>query len=298
MGVWGHQPDRRCVLEIVILTGMSGAGKTEALKCFEDLGYHAIDNLPASLLVNVSELGDAPGKVIERVAVVMDVRGGRSFEDLFEALEVLTSRQIPYTILFLDASDEVLVRRFSQTRRIHPLESEGLRVADTIIEERRLLERLLERADVVVDTSRINIYELRDKLCEIAGNSGGTTVSIALISFGYKFGLPMDADTVADVRFLPNPFWVEELRDLDGTDARVAQYVTEREEACGFLDRFYELVLFLLPLYRRERKTHLTIGVGCTGGRHRSVAITEALAGRLRESGRRATVTHRDRDRN
>ena len=236
--------------------------------------------------------------MIERVAVVMDVRGGRSFEDLFEALEVLTSRQIPYTILFLDASDEVLVRRFSQTRRIHPLESEGLRVADTIIEERRLLERLLERADVVVDTSRINIYELRDKLCEIAGNSGGTTVSIALISFGYKFGLPMDADTVADVRFLPNPFWVEELRDLDGTDARVAQYVTEREEACGFLDRFYELVLFLLPLYMRERKTHLTIGVGCTGGRHRSVAITEALAGRLRESGRRATVTHRDRDRN
>lgn len=283
-------------MEIVILTGMSGAGKTEALKCLEDLGYYAIDNLPASLLVNIAELGTAPGTQIDRVAAVMDVRGGRSFDVLFEALDALKARGVPYTILFLDASDEVLVRRFSQTRRIHPLESEGLRVADTIAEERKLLERLLERADVVIDTSHINIYELRDKLGETAGGASLSGVSTTLISFGYKFGLPLDADMVVDVRFLPNPYWVEELRDLNGMDAPVSEYVVGRDDAGEFLDRLVELVEFLLPLYLRERKTHLTIGVGCTGGRHRSVAVAEELARRLSERGRPATVTHRDRD--
>lgn len=283
-------------MEIVILTGMSGAGKTEALKCLEDLGYYAMDNLPASLLVNIAELGSSPGKKIDKVAVVMDVRGGRSFDDLFEALRALKARGVPYTILFLDASDEVLVRRFSQTRRIHPLETAGLRVADTIVEERKILERLLEKADVVIDTSRTNIYELRDKLGKTVGDAGGGDVSIATISFGYKFGLPMDADMVVDVRFLPNPYWVEELRDLNGMDEGVREYVIGREDTTEFLDRLLEMLLFLLPMYRRERKTHLTVGVGCTGGRHRSVAITEELARRLSESGRYATVTHRDRD--
>lgn len=284
-------------MEIVILTGMSGAGKTEALKCFEDLGYHAIDNLPASLLVNVTELGAAGGKTINRVAVVMDVRGGRSFSDLFDSLEALGRRGIPFTIVFLDAADEILVRRFSQTRRIHPLESEGLGVADTIAEERKLLERLLERADVVLDTSHINIYELRDKLQEVAGDTGRVGFSIKLVSFGYKYGLPLDVDMIVDVRFLPNPYWVEGLRDLDGTDEQVSKYVLDRSETAGFLDRLEELVTFLAPLYRRERKAHLCIGVGCTGGRHRSVAVAEALAPRLGGCGRVSAVTHRDRER-
>ena len=212
-------------MEIVIVTGMSGAGKTEALKCLEDLGFYAIDNLPPSLLVNIPDISVGAGKSPERVAVVMDVRSGRSFEELFSALEGLRNTGVGYTIVFLDASDDVLVRRFSQTRRIHPLDGEGLRVADTIAEERRLLERLLERADVVIDTTHTNINGLRDNLNELVGAARAAGVTVTLISFGYKFGLPLDADIVIDLRFLPNPYCVAELQELDGLDPRVVEYV-------------------------------------------------------------------------
>lgn len=282
-------------MEIIIVTGMSGAGKTEALKCLEDLGYYAIDNLPSSLLLNVVDLSMAPEKKLEQVALGIDIRGGRSFEDLFKALDELEERGIRYTIIFMDASDEVLVRRFSATRRMHPLVGDGLLVGDTIAEERRLLDRLRERAGVVVDTSDLNIYEVRDKLKEIVPDgSQPSAMRITLISFGFKYGIPLDADIVFDARFLPNPYWVEGLRELSGHESQVADYVFDHAEASEFVERLTALIEYLLPFYLKERKAHLNVAVGCTGGRHRSVAIVDQLAVRLRGSGGQINIAHRD----
>lgn len=279
------------------MTGMSGAGKTEALRCLEDLGYYAIDNLPASLLTNIVELSLAPGKKFNRVALGMDIRGGKSFKELFFGLDELKSKGINYTILFLDASDKVLVSRFSLTRRMHPLESEGLRVVDTISEERKILDRLRERADIVIDTSDLNIHELRDKLKTLIPNGAADqTMKLNIVSFGYKFGLPLDADLVLDARFLPNPYWVKKLQNKTGHDAPVKEYVTKSPGAQDFISRFMELAGFLIPMYLQERRSHLTIGVGCTGGRHRSVVIADELVGRFREGGYQTSVLHRDID--
>jgi len=284
-------------MDIMIVTGMSGAGKTAALKCLEDLGYYSIDNLPASLLPDVADLSIPRGEALERIALVMDIRGGSSFETLYSALRALRSKGIQYRIIFLDASDDVLVRRFSETRRIHPLGSEGLRVIDTISEERKLLEKLYEIADVVVDTSDLNIYELRDKLkAAMPDTVEADTVKLALISFGYKYGLPLDADIIIDIRFLPNPYWVEEFKDLDGLDSRIVDYIFDFESAKEFLNSFVDLIESLIPLYQFERKYHLTIGVGCTGGKHRSIVIANELGSRLTKDGYQVAVTHRDID--
>jgi UPF0042 nucleotide-binding protein len=284
-------------MDIMIVTGMSGAGKTAALKCLEDLGYYSIDNLPASLLPDVADLSIPRGEALERIALVMDIRGGSSFETLYSALRALRSKGIQYRIIFLDASDDVLVRRFSETRRIHPLGSEGLRVIDTISEERKLLEKLYEIADVVVDTSDLNIYELRDKLkAAMPDTVEADTVKLALISFGYKYGLPLDADIIIDIRFLPNPYWVEEFKDLDGLDSRIVDYIMDFESAKEFLNGFVDLIESLIPLYQFERKYHLTIGVGCTGGKHRSIVIANELGSRLTKDGYQVAVTHRDID--
>jgi UPF0042 nucleotide-binding protein len=284
-------------MDIMIVTGMSGAGKTAALKCLEDLGYYSIDNLPASLLPDVADLSIPRGEALERIALVMDIRGGSSFETLYSALRALRSKGIQYRIIFLDASDDVLVRRFSETRRIHPLGSEGLRVIDTISEERKLLEKLYEIADVVVDTSDLNIYELRDKLkAAMPDTVEADTVKLALISFGYKYGLPLDADIIIDIRFLPNPYWVEEFKDLDGLDSRIIDYIMDFESAKEFLNGFVDLIESLIPLYQFERKYHLTIGVGCTGGKHRSIVIANELGSRLTKDGYQVAVTHRDID--
>ena len=284
-------------MDIMIVTGMSGAGKTAALKCLEDLGYYSIDNLPASLLPDVADLSIPRGEALERIALVMDIRGGSSFETLYSALRALRSKGIQYRIIFLDASDDVLVRRFSETRRIHPLGSEGLRVIDTISEERKLLEKLYEIADVVVDTSDLNIYELRDKLkAAMPDTVEADTVKLALISFGYKYGLPLDADIIIDIRFLPNPYWVEEFKDLDGLDSRIVDYIFDFESAKEFLNSFVDLIESLIPLYQFERKYHLTIGVGCTGGKHRSIVIANQLGSRLTKDGYQVAVTHRDID--
>jgi len=280
-------------LEIVIVTGMSGAGKSEALNYFEDMGYYAIDNLPANLLANVVELAPIGGEKFAMIAVVMDVRGGTNFTEVLSALEGLES--IPYTIVFLNASDEVLLRRFSETRRIHPLESKGLGVAGLIAEERKLLDPLRERADVVIDTSGMNVRELRDKLLNVLpGAEGERATKISLLSFGYKYGHPLDADIIFDVRFLPNPYWVPELRDRKGTDKRVKEFVLERPEALEFVDRFKGLIEFILPDYLRERRPYLSIGIGCTGGRHRSVVIANELARRFKKEGQPVSVAHRD----
>jgi UPF0042 nucleotide-binding protein len=280
-------------LEIILVTGMSGAGKTTALKALEDLGYYAIDNLPTSLLANIVGLEPASGTKLNRVAVGMDARGGTDFGDLFRALDGLES--VPYTIVFLDASNEILLKRFSETRRLHPLDSEGLRVTDSIGQERRLLGPLRERADVVIDTSNINVHELRDIL------KGATpdledlrTTRLTFISFGYKYGHPLDADIVFDARFLPNPYWVEGLREIDGKDARVIEYVLSHEETQDFIALFIKLLDLILPSYRRERRPYLTVAIGCTGGRHRSVVIAEELSRHFQKEGFHTSVIHRD----
>ena len=280
-------------MEIVVITGMSGAGKTQALKCFEDLGYYAIDNLPASLLANVVDLAPIAGEKLAKIAVVMDVRGGTDFAELIAALEGLES--IPYTIIFLDASNEVLLRRFSETRRIHPLQSKGLGVSGMIEEERRLLDPLRERADIVIDTGGINMYELRDKLSSMVPDlDDRRATKITIISFGYKYGHPLDADIIFDVRFLPNPYWVAELRDRKGTDKRVKKFVMSNPAAGEFVQRFKELIDFILPSYQRERRPYLSIAIGCTGGRHRSVVIANELAGIFEREDLTVTVSHRD----
>lgn len=280
-------------MEIVILTGMSGAGKTQALKCFEDLGYYAIDNLPASLLRNVVDLGPLEQEKMSKVAAVMDVRGGTDFEGLFASLEGLES--IPYTMIFLDASDEVLLRRFSETRRLHPLQSRGLGVAEMIAEERRLLDPLKERADIVIDTGGVNIYELREKLKSLVPNiDKQNETRIRIVSFGYKYGHPLDAEIVFDVRFLPNPYWIPELRDRRGTDRRVKKFVLDSPGATEFIRRFKDLIDFMLPGYQHERRPYLSIAIGCTGGRHRSVVIANELGRLFEKDGFAVTVTHRD----
>lgn len=280
-------------LEILIVTGMSGAGKTEALKALEDLGYYAIDNLPTLLLTNIVDLQPASGTKLDRVAVVMDARGGTDFADLFSALDGLES--IPYTIVFLDASNEELLKRFSETRRIHPLDSEGLRVTDTIAQERRLLQPLRERADVVIDTSSINIHELRDILKGVVPHLEDLrTTRLTFISFGFKYGHPLDADIVIDVRFLPNPYWVEGLREIDGNDPKVIGYVMSQPETLEFIEVFIKMLDLILPSYRRERRPYLTIAIGCTGGRHRSVVIATELSNHFREEGFHTSVIHRD----
>lgn len=279
-------------MEIVIITGMSGAGKTAALKCMEDFGYYAIDNLPASLLVNIIDLS---GEKYKYLALGMDIRGGTSFNELFLALDALESKGVNTTIIFMDASDEALVSRFSETRRIHPLDGEGLRVADTIKEERRLLDPLRERANLIVDTTNVNIHELRRKIkifLPERENSG--SLKVTLISFGYKFGIPRDADIVIDVRFLPNPYWEERLQELNGLDDKVHEFVMKNEAAGEFVSKFTDLVMFMLPSYQKEKRPYLTIAIGCTGGHHRSVVISEVIGNILQNNGLATSVVHRD----
>lgn len=279
-------------MELVILTGMSGAGKTQALNYFEDNRYYAIDNLPASLVVNMVESMMDDDASRRKLAVVMDVRGGVEFKEFLAQLEGLESAS--YTIIFFDASDEVLLKRFSETRRIHPLQSRGLGVAGLIAEERELLRPLRERADILIDTTGMTVRELREKLDTVTPYCQDKKTRISFTSFGYKHGHPMDADIVFDVRFLPNPYWVEELRDKKGGDRRVWEFVMKEPAASEFIEKFKELILFILPGYQRERRPYLSIAIGCTGGRHRSVVIAHELGRQFKEMGQQVMVVHRD----
>jgi UPF0042 nucleotide-binding protein len=284
-------------LETVIITGLSGAGRSTAAKCFEDLGYYVVDNLPAELIATLMDLGSRSQGAVTRLAVVMDVRSRAFSSDLRGVVRDLDQRGMRPRVVFLEASDDVLVRRFENVRRAHPLQGDG-RLIDGILAERSILAPLRDEADLVIDTSNRSVHELRNTL-ESAFSGGGTldglpSLRATVVSFGFKYGLPVDADMVADVRFLPNPFWIPELRDQTGLDGEVSDYVLAQQGAAGFLDLYTELLRTIGAGYRREGKHFLTLAVGCTGGKHRSVAISEVLAERLRGMDVHTTVTHRD----
>src|ERR671936_2327044 len=258
--------------DFVIVTGLSGAGRSEAARCLEDLGYFVVDNLPPALIGKMAELATGSGGP-ERVAIVADVRGGVFFSELSRGLEELKGLQVPYRILFLEASDGDLVNRFEATRRRHPLAAAD-RVVEGIRKERLMMESLRGDADLIIDTSGLLPQELRERVRDAfakAPPEAGLQVSI--ISFGYKYGIPRDADLVLDVRFLPNPYWVPKLRHLPGNDPKIRKYVHEQEAYGEFMERLLALLEFVVPGYVAEGKSYLTIGVGCTGGRHRSVVV-------------------------
>jgi UPF0042 nucleotide-binding protein len=284
-------------LETVIITGLSGAGRSAAAKCFEDLGFFVVDNLPPELIGTLVELGSRSQGAITRLAVVMDVRSRAFSKDLRMVIRELADRRMRPRVLFLEARDDVLVRRFENVRRQHPLQGDG-RLADGITAERTLLAGLRDEADLVLDTSDRSVHELRRSIeSAFTGGTGGAAppeLRATVVSFGYKYGLPVDADLVVDVRFLPNPHWIPELRDLTGRDPEVRDYVLSQEGAEEFLDRYTELLEIIGAGYSRESKRFLTLAVGCTGGKHRSVAMSEQLAARLNGLGVRTTVVHRD----
>lgn len=280
--------------ELIVITGMSGAGRTRAAAALEDLDWYVVDNLPPTMLPPLAGMMTAgAGGGVRRLAVVVDVRGGEFFADLVAVLNELRNSGIDYRILFLDAADEVLVRRYEQVRRPHPLQGVG-RILDGIAAERRLLEHIRERADVVLDTSDLSVHDLTRTVTEVIAGPGDRPMRITLVSFGFKYGLPLDADQLVDVRFLANPYWVDELRALTGKDAPVSEYVLGLAGAREFVDRYLAAIEPILPGYVREQKPYVTIAVGCTGGKHRSVAISEVMAARLRAGNQHVRVIHRD----
>ncbi len=277
-----------------IITGLSGAGRSEAAHALEDVGYFVVDNMPPALIGKMVELAAAPGGERDRIALVADVRGGAYFEQLSEALKELEDRGIEYRILFLTASDETLIRRYELERRTHPLAD---RIVDGIAKERAMLRSLREQADLVVDTSSTTAQQLRERLLgAFAGDAPEARMRTTVTSFGYKHGTPVDADIVLDVRYLPNPHWVEDLRPLNGTTDEVREYVLKQEETADFMERVRHLFDGLVPGFLKEGKRYLTVAIGCTGGRHRSVVIADELAEYLRGFGLSTEVSHRDLD--
>jgi RNase adapter protein RapZ len=283
-------PDR----QILVVTGMSGAGRSTAADALEDLGWYVVDNLPPQMLRPLVELAEHTGDSIPRVAAIVDVRGGKLFADTESALESLRGMSASLRLLFLDATDQALVRRFEQVRRPHPLQSDGT-LLDGIAAERARMAELRSQSDIVIDTSDLNIHQLAATITEQFSEAADQSTRVAVESFGFKYGLPSDADLVADCRFLPNPFWVPELRAETGLDRDVAEYVLAQEGAAEFIDAYVRALAPVLAGYRRENKRHATIAIGCTGGKHRSVAIAEELGRRLRAlPDVTVSVKHRD----
>ncbi|MBA3410470.1 MAG: RNase adapter RapZ [Geodermatophilaceae bacterium] len=281
-------------LDIVLVTGLSGAGRSTAAKCLEDLGYFVVDNLPPALIATMVELGSSsPGAAVTRLAVVVDVRSRAFSSDVTGTLVDLDERGYRPKVLFLQARDDVLIRRFESVRRAHPLQGEG-RLSDGIAAERSLLTDLAGVADVTVDTSDLNVHQLRATIELAFGSELVPSLKATVMSFGYKYGLPLDADLVVDVRFLPNPHWLPELRPLTGQNPEVRAYVLGQETAGEFIDSYMKILRLIGTGYQREGKRYLTLAVGCTGGKHRSVAISEELVARLAAEGVHTTVVHRD----
>lgn len=279
--------------EFLIVTGMSGAGRTTVANALEDLGWYVVDNLPPQILRPLLDLTDLGGDALPKVAAVVDVRGRNLFDDFPGVAKALRSRG-SIRVLFLDASDDVLVRRFESVRRPHPLQADGT-LLDGIRTERSRLAPIREAADMLIDTSGLNIHQLATQVFDLFSEEGAARHRVTIMSFGFKYGLPTDVDLVADMRFLPNPFWNEELRGLTGQDAEVRDYVLSREGAMDFLDAYSAALIPVLEGYQRENKSHSTIAIGCTGGKHRSVAMAEELARRASAvSGVAVNVRHRD----
>ena len=284
------------MLQMVFVTGLSGGGKTQALRSLEDIGFFCVDNLPPALIPKFTELCTQSVGKINRIALVMDIRGGEFFDTIFEVLNELKKQSIHYEILFLEASDETLVRRFKESRRRHPLNDD---VTEGIKEERSRLLDLRGRADRIIDTTNLTTQQLKEELSGIYGSgSDPTKMVINVMSFGYKYGLPLDSDLVFDVRFLPNPYYEPSLRSLTGNDSVVQEYVLKSPVTSDFMDKFTGLVDFLIPHYIKEGKSSLTIAIGCTGGMHRSVTLANRMSGILRNKDHRVMVKHRDIARN
>jgi len=279
--------------ELLIVTGMSGAGRSTAANALEDLGWYVVDNLPPQMLRPLVDLGAHTGDAIPKIAAVIDVRGGKLFADAQTSVADLRDSGRA-RVLFLDSTDSALVRRFEQVRRPHPLQGDGT-LLDGILAERQRMTGLREQSDLVVDTSDLNIHQLATRIAELFGEESAPSLKLTLLSFGFKYGLPADADMVADMRFLPNPFWVPELAPLTGLDEPVRDYVLAQPGASEFVTHYVTAVADVVDGYRRENKRHATIAIGCTGGKHRSVATAEEVARRLRElPGVSVAVRHRD----
>jgi len=283
-------------LHAVVVTGLSGSGKSTALRVLEDLGFYCVDNLPVALLARFVELWESSREEVHRVALGIDARERLFLGGFSDAFDEVRRAGVRLEVMYLEASDDVLVRRFSETRRPHPAAVGGT-VEDGIRREREALRELRELADRIVDTSALTVHELRATLRDTLSRADTPTLTVSLVSFGYKYGLPVDLDLAFDCRFLPNPFFVESLRSCTGTDPSVAEFVLGSDGTEEFLEHVLALLRFALPRYQREGKTYLTIGIGCTGGRHRSVVLAEALRARLADTGYRIMVRHRDMDR-
>jgi len=280
-------------MNILIITGMSGAGKSLAVKCLEDIGYYCVDNMPPGLIVKFAELFLKSESKPENIAMVMDIRSGDMLSELLPALQELAELDIQYKILFLEASDRVLINRYKESRRMHPLAKSG-DIEDAIAEERLKLQEIKNKADYVIDTTDLSTRQFKFKLTHLFYGAKTAGLMVNIISFGFKYGLPPTCDLVFDVRFLPNPYYVEDLKHMTGLSKEVSDYVLNSPECQDFLKRLYDFVSYLLPLYIDEGKSILVIGIGCTGGKHRSVTIAECLKNYLQEREYPVTVDHRD----
>ena len=279
---------------LIIVTGMSGAGKSHAVQVLEDIGYFCIDNIPPVLIPKFAELCIKGGERVRHVALIADIRGGEFFDAMSQCLKDLKAEGISYEIVFIEASDQALVRRYKETRRVHPLAPHG-RISQGIAEERKRLASLRQKADFIIDTSNLKPKQLKEILVKrYAITDSKKSMTVTVVSFGFKYGIPIDADLVFDVRFLPNPFYVEKLRPMSGMDAEVQEYVLRSDVAKNFLSKLTDMVDFLLPQYAAEGRYALTIGIGCTGGQHRSVAVAKVLTDYL--AARDANVRLRNRD--
>ena len=283
-------------MEILIISGLSGGGKSKAASFLEDMGYYIVDNMPAAMILKFAEFCERGGGRYDRAALVYDVRTATSLSEIFDVLDQLKTMQIDCRVLFLEASPEVIIQRYKESRRRHPLRNRTDSLEEAVRRERELMEPLKARADVVIDTTHTSTAQLRARLLrEFGGAAEQSGMAVNVVSFGFKYGLPMEADLVFDVRFLPNPYYIDELRPQTGLDQGVADYVLQSRQAQGYLPRLEELLAYSLPLYVEEGKTALVIAVGCTGGRHRSVAVAHVLAEFLRSRcGCPVTENHRD----